>query len=181
METKKRSLFVNALYYGLILGAIFIVISLLVYVFDINMFTITFSIFNLLLNIALVIILFILGANAYRDKSLGGKISYIQCFLTMLIIGVVAYILSLIYTYIFLKYWEPNMLSVYHDKAIEMLVKMGLSEEQMERALSRLEGKFTLSKSILTSVKNGAGMTIILSLLVALFVKKDKTGQEIVM
>ncbi|MBP6978524.1 MAG: DUF4199 domain-containing protein [Bacteroidales bacterium] len=178
METKPRSLFVHSLIYGLILGAALVVISLIYYILDINMFGIGFMLLNLLVTLAVVIVVMLLGVNAYRDRYLGGKIDYKRCFFSGLIIGLVGFIISTLYSYIFMAWIEPGMMEENINQFIE---KWGdkMTEDQLDTAISKMQ-KMTPASQIQRGAISGLIMAVILSLLISLFVKKDKTGSEVI-
>jgi hypothetical protein len=104
METTQRSLFVHSLIYGLVMGAVLVVVSLIYYILDVNMFGLGFIFLNLLITLAVVIVVMLMGANAYRDRYLGGKIDFKRCFFIGLIIGLVGFIISTLYSYIFMSF-----------------------------------------------------------------------------
>jgi hypothetical protein len=179
METKKKSLFVNALVYGLILGAVYIVLSLIYYVFDVNVFKISTSILMIVINIALLIIIMLLGTNAYRDKALGGKISYLTSLLTCAIIGFIAFIVSGIYSYIFYRYFEPQLLAQMHMRLIEMYQNMpNLSDSQLEKITQKMDKGFTPAGMFISTLKMAVIGSVVIGAVVALFVKREKEGIE---
>ncbi len=179
METKQRSLFVHALIYGLILGGVMIVISLIYYILDVNMFGLGFIFLNLFITLAAAITIMLLGANSYRDRYLGGKIDYKRCILICVIIGLVGFIISTIYSYIFMTYIEPGMIEDSVNKFIE---KWGdkMTEEQLDDTISKMRSRMTPGSQIRTGAISGVIMSVVLSLITSLFVKKDKIGSDTV-
>jgi hypothetical protein len=177
METKPKSLFLNSLNYGLILGVVLIVVSLLYYILDVNLFAPLMAIVNLVVTLAIVIIVMLLGTNAYRDKFLGGKIAFSQCFLSGLIIGLVAFILSTIYSFIFMNYIEPGYVEEATQKLIDTYSSQ-LTEEQIDDMIGKIEKRMTPGRQIRTSAISGVIISVIISLIVSLFVKKEKYPGE---
>lgn len=167
----------HSLIYGLILGAAMIVVSLIYYILDVNMFSIGFGILSMLISLAIVIIVFALGMNSYRDRSLGGKIDFKRCFLIGLIIGLVGFIISSAYNLIFMTYIEPGAMEEGINKFIE---KWGdkMTEEQLDDTISKMQKRMTPSVQIKSGLITGAVISVILSLIVSAFIKKDKTVSE---
>ncbi|MDD5508434.1 MAG: DUF4199 domain-containing protein [Bacteroidales bacterium] len=177
MKTTQRSLVAHSLIYGLILGAVMIVVSLIYYILDVNMFTIGFGILSVVVSLAIVIIVFALGMNSYRDRYLGGKIDFKRCFLIGLIIGLVGFIISAAYNLIFMTYIEPGAMEEGVNKVIE---KWGdkMTEEQLDDMISKMQKRMTPSAQIKSSLITGAIISALLSLIVSAFIKKDKTVSE---
>jgi hypothetical protein len=179
METNKKSLVVNAIIYGCILGGIYVVISLLYYIFSVNVLSIGFSILSTLITFGILVVFMILGANAYRDKSLDGKINYGLAFLSCLIIGFIGFIISGIYSYVFYKYFDPQMLVQMHDRAMEMIQNNpGIPPERMDKMMNRLDKNLSTSGMILSSLKMAVIGSVIFALIVSLFIKKEKEQRQ---
>lgn len=167
----------HSLIYGLILGAALIVVSLIYYILDVNIFSIGFSILSLVISLTIVIIVLALGMNSYRDRSLSGKIDFKKCFMIGLIIGLVGFIISTAYNLIFMTYIEPNAMEEGINKFIE---KWGdrMTAEQLDDTISKMQKRMTPSSQIKTSLISGAIISILLSLIVSAFIKKDKSASE---
>lgn len=177
METKHRSLFVHALIYGLILGAIFIGVSLIYYILDLNLFKLGTLLLTQVINLVLVIVFIMIANNTYRDRYLGGKITFSQCFVTGLIVGLVGFIISTAYSYFFLTVIEPGYMEEGMNRMVETWGN-SMSEERLDDMLRRMEKRMTPGSQIKSSLIYGAVISVILGLLIALFVKKDKTTTE---
>ncbi len=178
METTKKSLFSSSLYYGLILGAILIVISLLYYILDVDMFNFGFMALSLLVNVAIVIVVMLLGMNAYRDKSLGGEISFSTCFLSGLIMGLIGFVISALYSFVFYKYFEPDLLAESFEKFVEMMENMGLSGEQLDEVIRKSADKFNPEAQLRSQMISGGIIAVIMSLIVSAFVKKQSSAYK---
>jgi hypothetical protein len=110
METRIKSLILNSAVYGLVLGAVYIVLSLIYYILSVDIFKPFMAILNLLIQFGILIAAMIIGTNRCRDKYLGGKINFGLAFLSCVIIGFVGFIISGIYGFIFYKYFDPKLL-----------------------------------------------------------------------
>jgi hypothetical protein len=173
METNNKSLVINALKYGAILGGILIVISLLYYIFNVNLFSPGMSILSLIINIGVLVVAMILGTNACRDKSLGGKITFLQAFFSCALIGFIALLISGIFSFIFYKFFEPDLLDQYYQKFIETMQNQNIPEEQLDRLIERMAKRFNASGIFKSSLISTPIMSVIVGLIVGLFIKKD--------
>ncbi|MCX6240912.1 MAG: DUF4199 domain-containing protein [Bacteroidetes bacterium] len=171
MEEKKRSVSANALNYGLIAGAAVIVYSLLLYIA------------NLYMNQALgyvgyVILLGVMvwGTLDYRKKTEKGFMTYGQAFTSCFLIGLIAGILASVYMLVFAQFINPGLINEILDKARTQLQEKNLTEEQIEAALVYTR-KFTSPLMMMIfGFLAYAVISAILSLLAAIFLKKDDPG-----
>lgn len=94
-----------------------------------------------------------------------------------LIIGLVGFIISTAYNLIFMTYIEPNAMEEGINKFIE---KWGdrMTAEQLDDTISKMQKRMTPSSQIKTSLISGAIISILLSLIVSAFIKKDKSASE---
>ena len=117
---------------------------------------------------------------AYRDKVLGGSITYGQALLVGVLIVVFSTILTSFYNLIFNLYIDPE----YTGKVIEAsknwtydwMNNMGAPEGQIEDAMERYDRQLENStplKSFFQSLYMSAIFGFILSLIIAAFTKKN--------
>ncbi len=178
MKTSIAIILKNGWIYGLIMAAISIVFSLLLYIFDVNLFSIAFSIFSaLVFLLGIPITLAILGCNSLRSKYAEERtITYLDAVFTCLLIFVIGFILSNLYNYIFNTYLDPSYMKQQMAKLVEMLEKFDLPQEKIDEAIAKSEKNFNLG----TMLMNSAGIAVVLSLILAIFVKKkDKFEDKI--
>jgi len=172
METEPRSLFNNALIYGLLTAVISIVFSVLTYILDVPMK-------NPVMYFSFVILLagIIYGTLQYRNVSLGGNISFGKAFLSGFLIVLVASIVSSIYSYIFFTFIDPAYLERIIQQTLEQteakMLEKGLSEEQMEPALAMTRKFMSPIMMSVMAVLSSAVFGAILSLIAAAFIKKE--------
>jgi hypothetical protein len=172
MKLNFNAIFKNALPYGLILGGIFVVLSLLMYIADVNMFSIWFSILNfLIMMIALPATLVILGTNNLRVKVMPEKvINYLQALLSCFIILFIGFLISVLYSYIFNHWIDPEYMKHNIEKFTEMMQGYNLPQETIDEQVAKLEGNMGISRQIIFS----AGICVVLSLILALIVRKKE-------
>jgi hypothetical protein len=176
---EKSNFFGNAVKYGLIIAFFSILLSLVYYIFDVEIFQISFIISNLIISLGITITLFIFGVKSYR-KSLGGIIDFKQAFLQSLMIGLVAYTISAIYNFVFFGFIAPDYMSSQLDGFVEFMESFNMPEEALDKAIADFESKMAPMDQVWSGIKSGAIFTLILSLIVGLAIKKDTTQPEIV-
>ena len=179
MKTSIPVILKNSWPYGLILAAVSIVFSLLMYIFDVNMFSITFAIFSgLLMLIGIPSTMAILGSNNLRTKHAADRtISYLDALVTCVVILLIGFLLSNIYSYLFYHYLDPSYLKAQVQKMVEMLEKYNLPQEKIDETIAKTEKGFEIGRMLLTSLITST----VLSLIIAIFVRKrDKFDDKIV-
>ena len=168
MEKTKKSLFANALNYGLITGAILILVGILYYVFSVNIFHLLFSLINFVITFGLLIVIMVLGMKAYRDKTLDGKINYGNCFFTGLIICFVAMIMSSLFNFIFYTYFDPEYMPKMIDNMYDMLENMKVPENKIEETIARAEKNLKPINQLKNTLLFGGIASVVLSLIISI-------------
>ena len=125
----KVSFINNALKYGLIISIFNIVLTLVYYVLDVEMFSFSFIALNLTLGLAIIIGAFLIGVKSYRTNGLDGKITFGQAFMQGLTIGVIGYGIIAIFTYIFHSFIAPDYMAAQMDGFIIFMEGMGVPDE----------------------------------------------------
>jgi hypothetical protein len=177
MKLNLNAIFKNALPYGLILGGIFVVLSLLMYIADVNMFSIWFSILNfLVVMIAVPVTMVILGTNNLRLKFMPEKkINYLEALLSCFIILFIGFFISVLYSYIFNHWIDPEYIKNNIGKFTEMMQGYNVPQETIDEQVAKMEDNMGIGRQIVFSV----GITVVLSLILALIVrKKDKETEK---
>lgn len=176
MEEKTKAPFWKpALIYGSILGFVGILVGVIFYVMDLAAVTWTQWVS---LVISLVIMIYCLVT--YKKEHLGGYATYGQIWKMTLVVGVIATIITTIYSYILMGIIDP-----------ELLEKMKLVQEQkimnnpripesyMDTALERLDKSMTLNRTMIMSLIFGPVSWAVLGLIIAAFVKKNNPADQI--
>ncbi len=170
----------NAIKYGLIIAIFNIILTLLYYVLDIEMFSFSFIALNLTLGLAILVGIFIFGIKNYRENGLDGKITFGQAFLQGLTIGIVGYAVIAVFTYVFHAFIAPEYMAAQMDGFIAFMEGMGIPDEALDEAVAEFEKNLPPMNQLISALKSGGIMTIIFSLIVAASVKKDTTETQIV-
>jgi uncharacterized protein DUF4199 len=172
MEDQQKPTNKTALYYGVILGIVLILANVIVYalgmIYDQDWKTGSIGL------IAMIAVLFI-GIKKYKEIN-DSYLTVGQAIKTGLGIAVIGGIISVIYTFIFMNYIEPdfvtNTLAVAEEKMIEQ--NPNLTDEQIEQALS-ISKKF-MSPMIMSAMALiwTLFLGFIISLISGLILKKNQ-------
>lgn len=180
MENKQSSLH-TAMTYGTILGAISIVLSLVLYITGYMPVNMKRMILMFLISLGLTIGFVVSGSKSYRDKVLGGHISYWQAFNTGLLIVIFSSVLASFYNLIFNLFIDPG----YMDKLIEaqknwtfdFLTNLGTPEDKIEEAMSKYEeqaANYSPLKAFFQGIYVSVIFGAILCFITSIFIKRNQ-------
>ena len=175
MENEKMSAGRVALNYGLILGVVFIVYSLILYLVDVPIESLQY--FNWVSYVFLIIAM-VLGITNYRDKYAGGLITYGKSFSTGFLIGLYASIIGAIYSFIYFSYINPGIVQEMMDaRIIEMMEQNpNMNDEQLEMAQAWMERFMSPVMMAVMGLIVNVIASLIISLVVSIFTqRKDKS------
>jgi hypothetical protein len=177
---KKSSLLQLTMTYGAILGIISVIFSLILYIAGYMPYNFKRIILVGLISLALMIVFVVAGTKAYRDKVLGGTISYGQALLAGLLIVVFSTVIGSFYTLIFNLYIDPEYLNKVMDASkdwtYEFMNNMGTPDAQIEDAMEKIErqqANSTPLKTFFQSLYTSAIFGFVLSLITSAFIKKS--------
>lgn len=170
MDKTLRSKAVN---YGLYMGLTLTLITVLIYAFDLSLFT---SLWLMLGNLIIILVFGVLsGASA--KKIMGGYPSFKQVFTSYTITMAVGLLISTLVGMLLFNVVDPEAAEVVKELSIEsteaMMKRFGAPEAQIEEAITAAEEQDPFS--IGTQVKNYFGFLafmLVIGLLVALIMKK---------
>lgn len=164
---KKPSQFQTTLTWGIILGFVGVIYSLLLYFMgQFQNRTLGF------LGIVISIVFIYLGIKAYRDQSLGGFISYGRSLGTGVLISVFAAIISTIFMVILFTSIDPGLIDTILQQSQDKMTERGMSADQIDKALEFSKKLFipiTAFSALLMNVFWG----LVISLIVSIFTKKE--------
>jgi hypothetical protein len=158
----------NALNYGLILGAISVVYSLSLWILG-QFMNKPLGYIGMLFTLGIMYY----GTKVYRDKYLGGFMSYGQAFSSNFLIGLYSTIIGTIFAFFLFKYLDPKLIETIKETAIESAMQKNpnVTQEQLEGSMSFFMSPIFFT---ITALLGGAFFDAILALLVSIFHKKDK-------
>jgi hypothetical protein len=169
MEKKNPSVLINALNWGVIIGLVAIVYSVILYMLNLT--------FNQALGYASVIIIIAglaIAMKNYRDKVLDGVLPFGKAFGFGILIIIVAALLGTIFTYLLYAVIDTGLSEKMLEYTSEKMLARGLPESQLDLVLERAE-KFQKPLPIaitgfISSVLGG----VVLSLIMAAIFKKEE-------
>jgi hypothetical protein len=169
MEKTKVSVWKGVLNPAIMLGFALIIFSLILYFFD--------QFFNRALgyvSILIIIIGVVLGIRSFRDESRGGIITYGQAVGAGTVIGLYAGIIGAIFTFLLYKFIDPDLLEKMYTFTEEQFLERGRYSEEMIDQIMEQQKKF-MSPLVLSfsSIFNYVFFGVIISLLAAIFLKKE--------
>jgi len=178
MEEKNTNVWKNALNWGLILGIMSIILSVLMYILDFKPINFTNIGIMAALGLLVMIITLVFALKSYRNNILGGFMTFKEAFIFSLLVVIVSSIISSLYTYIFLAFIDPeyskNVFEGVMSSTEELLLSRGLDEDAVEQAMdmAREEPIPTPSGSAIKGIINGSIFGVILSLILGAIMKK---------
>src|SRR4030042_3461574 len=169
MEKKNPSVLVNALNWGVIIGLISIVYTVILYMLN--------QLFSQALGYAGIIIIIVglsVAMKSYRDKVLDGILPFGKAFGFGMLIVVVVALLGAIFTYLLYAVIDTGLQEKALEFTTEKILKRGVPEEQLDMFLERA-AKFQKPipmaiMGFITSVLGG----VVLSLIMAAIFKKEE-------
>lgn len=177
--TKKFIL--HAFNYGLILTGVQVLLQLLIYIFDVDIFNILVTVLMQLATVVFITWWMAWSNIKFRDKQLEGRISFLQCWLMGISVGLVATILVSIYSYVFYAFFDPEALQHQAEKAMEMIENNEyIPDEDKPAIIEGMADKFTPLKILRQSLISSGIMAVVLSLIASLFVRKKEKSTETV-
>ncbi len=165
---EKKSVWKETLNYGLIMGLVTIVFSVLTYMLDV-----TGKPWVIVPSLIISIVTLYLLLRSYRDTFNHGYISYGKAVGAGVVISIYSAILGAIYIYILYGFIDPGLVDKQILEAEEKLIARGMPEGSIDAALE-MQAKFMKPWFMaISSIFTAAFFGLILSLLVSLFIKKE--------
>jgi ethanolamine transporter EutH len=171
MENNPPSAFKSALKYGLILAAISILYSLLLYSFDLMS--------NRALSLVSVVILLACiywGVKEYRDKKAGGFVTFGKAFKIGFFIGLICAVIAAVYTFIFFKYFDPELVVKMIADAEEKMIESrpNMDDSEIETAMAFTKKFMSPSMMAVVGMITNIAFSAVIALIVAAVLKKEE-------
>jgi len=109
----------------------------------------------------------------YRENELDGNLSFGQGFKFMFVMSIVISIINAIYTYALFTYLDPSLIEMIKEKAAEQVYQQNISDEQAEAAIEMQSAWMTSGMMAFYAIFGGLFFGTIMSLIIALFTKKE--------
>ena len=169
MEEKKPSAGKSALYYGLLLAVALIVVHLVLYLADYHTSTGGIVISMLVLVAGIVV-----ASLDYRNKKLGGFISYGKAVMIGFLTVLFASFIVAIYTFVYHSNINPGEIQEAKIEAAQNIYDMELEPAQEEEFLKWADIMNTPVASAVTVIFMNALIGIVAALLTSIFIKKEE-------
>ena len=139
----KNSLFISVVKAGLIIGAVSIVVFIIEYIAGITPIGLVKPFIIMLIGLAITIAVLVVLFKQYR-ASIGGIISFRNAFLYCFIAMVTATVLSGIFTFLFIQFFDPEYIKNIMEKQkdfMENYLSGKMSDEQIAATLDKMDQK----------------------------------------
>ena len=169
MENKPSTVVVS-LGYGVIIALAVIVFSLILFLLNL-----TESGLKYISYVILLAGIFLAQLN-FRNKYLGGYIEYGKAFTVGMLTSLFLALIMGIYTFIFVKYIDPGAMEEGMALAEQKMMNKGMSDAEIEQGMA-IARKFSgVGLATFFVVLGYFVIGMIISLITAIFVKKEDTG-----
>lgn len=172
MEEKPVSLMKSSLTYGIYLGIVSILLSVVLYVFGL-----TFETWVQYASYPITIAAIVWAQLAYR-KSLGGEMTYGQALSIGLMTVIFSSVLSAIYTYLLFAVIDPSLQEQMRLVTEQRIVEQGkVPEEQLDTVvemMTKFQKPWIMAISV---VFMSAILGLIISLITGIFTKKNPSDE----
>jgi hypothetical protein len=160
-----------ALLYGAITGGALVLHSVILYALDAS-----FSTFAKVSGYVVPIAIIFLVLYMYRKEYRGGFMSYSQGLGMGTLIMVVAGLISAVYTFIFMKYIDPDFVKQIAQISEDAMLEKGMDEATIEQAMAFTEKFRSVGFMTIMSLVSSAIMGLVISAIVSIFLKKENTN-----
>ena len=169
----KCTLMNNSIKYGLYTGIAMVLLSLLFYALDVKATS-----WPQYVSIGLLLAGVIVGTLAFRDKCNGGYISYGRSMGSGVMISLITGIILAVYSYLNSAFLNPEVMEQMIRAAEENMMQQGLSDDQIDQAMSMTKMFMTPVFIAITSLFSMVLWGTLISLLTSIFIKKDNQNFE---
>ncbi|TSD66570.1 DUF4199 domain-containing protein [Inquilinus sp. KBS0705] len=174
-ETKNSIITKLSLRYGLLIGAISIVFTLIFWVINpLMQYTNTFV--SLLMFVIIIALLVVFGLEV--RKAAGGYWTFGDAFKCLFIMSVYISVLTIVFNYILFNFIDPTLASRVSEalsaKLTEQLSNSGMSQDKIDEFTKSLDGKFNATiKNEATNLGIGLIIYAVIDLIIAAIIKKN--------
>jgi hypothetical protein len=176
----KQSILQYSMTNGAVLGLILVIFSVIEYVLDIMPVNTRNIILMPAFSFLIMLVFMVISMKNYRNKVLGGYITFGDSFLLGLLIIAFSAIISSFYSLIFNLLIDPG----YMDRVVEgitnwtynLYLSMGLNESQIDEMMQKVNEqmtKMTPLRTFFSGILNSAIFGSIISLIISAFIRKD--------
>jgi len=165
---KKTTIFNHSLMWGVILGIVLIVYSLILYFLDLS----TNRALGYVTWLITIIAVFY-AMKIYRDNVNQGVLSFGNAFVIGLLVCIISGLISAVFAYIQFSVLSPELIDKMIQIGEEKLLSRGMSDEMVEQSLAMSRKFMTPTMISIMAFVMSAIFGAILSLILAAIVKKE--------
>lgn len=175
MEDQQYPMWKHSLMYGIYLGVVLIILSLVFYILDLHAETWTAYI-----SYAFIFGGVVLASVTYRDKYLGGFISYGQSFSAGFLTGLFAAIIGAIFSYFFIMYLGEEFVELQMEKAEEQILDSNpdIEDAELDLALNWTKKMMNPTWISVIALLGSTFFSLVFSLIASIFIKKENNSLE---
>ncbi len=176
MENQQYPMWKHSLMYGIYLGVILIILSLVFYILDLHGENWTGYI-----NYVFILGGVILASVTYRDKYLNGFISYGQSFSVGFLTGLFAAIIGAIFTYFFMVYLGEEYVNLMMEKAEESILEGNpeIGDAELDLALNWTKKMMNPTWISIIVLLSSTFFSLVFALIASIFIKKENNSIDI--
>jgi len=179
MNNKTNPLLISSMTYGLYLGIVMVIFSLLMYLLDIKPIGFMMPMVLFIISLAITFFGIFYSTKKIKNDLLGGELTFGQGFMIGLLVVFFASIISAVYGYIQSTIIDPdymrNIMEAQKEWMYEFMSSKGVAEDQIEKAIEGIDAKMNdinPVKTIFTTILSGTIFGAIVSLITAAILKK---------
>lgn len=175
MENQQYPMWKHSLMYGLYLGIVLIVLSLVFYILDLQGDTWTAYV-----SYAFILGGVILASVTYRDKYLNGFITYGQSFSAGFLTGLFASIIGAVFTYFFMLYLGEEFMVLMLEKAEESILESNpeIGDAELDLALNWTKKMMNPTWMSVMALVSSTFFSLVFALIASFFIKKENNSLE---
>lgn len=160
--------------YGFFTGLILIFYAIILYLTNANLFSPLVSLFSMLINFVLLVVMAVLAVRTTRDKVFEGKITYASAFFAGFLVMLISGYLGALYNYTFATTIDPGYFETQLSNFIENM-EGRLPEEALDKMIESVEENMNPSRTLMRSAWTTPVFAVVVSAIIAAVIKKDKT------
>lgn len=174
MENKK-SLWPFAFTYGSAMGLLSVILSVIFYILlpiDPETMTPKWGWVQTVASLVVIGLFMIWTTVKYRNEELDGNISYGKSLGFAMALALPFAVITAIYTFVFFKFIEPDMMARIAEKQMEKMAEKGMSDEQIEQSMVWMNRFTSPLVSTLFGLVGAVFQIALIGLITSIFTKK---------
>lgn len=162
----------TVLRYGAYCGGTLAAFSLLTYLLDVNLMSLSGIIILYATMFAIGFVYAAMATRYQRDRLDGGYIGYGKALLVCLLTVLIGILISGLWNFVLVNFIDPDIVGKMKEQFLETWGE-SMSEEAREKALEGFDKAGNLGSTLLSSLSTGVFVSLIVGLITAAFMKKQ--------